>query len=315
MPHAMPALAPPRVTFRQLQIFIAIADRGTTTAAADDLALSQSATSAALNELESVLGTRLFDRVGKRLALNDSGRTLLPQARLLVDGAQSLEGRFATADAASPFRLQVGSSTTIGNYVLPPLVASFLAAHPGGRLALRIGNTREVEAAVTALTVDIGFIEGPSHAAEMRTLAFMEDELVIVAAPRHPIARRAGRGRVNLAALREADWLLREPGSGTREAVEQALLPHLAQLRSGVELGSAEAIKLGAAEGLGLACLSRRVVADFVSLGRLQVLRTTLPPLRRAFSVILHEQKFVTPAMEAFIAHCRQQGTPTAAVR
>lgn len=83
----------------------------------------------------------------------------------------------------------------------------------------------------------------------MRTLAFMEDELVIVASPRHPLARRAGRSRVSIAALRQADWLLREPGSGTREAVEQALLPHLARLRSGVELGSAEAIKLGAAEG------------------------------------------------------------------
>lgn len=301
----MPALASPRVTFRQLQIFIAVADRGSTTAAAEDLALSQSATSAAVNELESVLGTRLFDRVGKRLALNDSGRTLLPQARLLVEGAQSLEGRFATPAAASPFRLQVGASTTIGNYVLPSLLASFLGAHPGGRLELRIGNTREVAAAVAAFTVDIGFIEGPSHEPQMRTLPFMDDELVIVASPRHALVRHAGRDKVNAAALRQAEWLLREPGSGTREAVEQALLPHLTQLRSTVELGSAEAIKLGAAEGLGLACLSRRVVADFVALGRLQVLRTTLPALRRAFNVILHEQKFVTPAMQGFIAHCR----------
>lgn len=301
----MPTLAPPRVTFRQLQIFIAVADRGSTTAAAGDLALSQSATSAALNELESVLGTRLFDRVGKRLALNDSGRTLLPQARLLVEGAQSLEGRFGTPATGSPFRLQVGASTTIGNYVLPPLLASFLGPQTGGRLELRIGNTREVAAAVAAFSVDIGFIEGPSHEPQMRTLPFMDDELVIVASPRHPLARTAGRGKVNAAALRDAAWLLREPGSGTREAVEQALEPHLSRLESAVELGSAEAIKLAAAEGLGLACLSRRVVADFVTLRRLAILRTTLPVLRRAFNMILHEQKFVTPAMEAFIAHCR----------
>src|SRR5690349_10512090 len=144
----MTTLPTPRLTLRQLQIFISVADRGTTTAAAGDLALSQSATSAAVNELESVLGTRLFDRVGKRLALHASCRGLLPRARLLLEVAQSLECRIATADAASAFRLRVGASTPVGNYVLHPLLASYLAAQPGGRLELRIGNTRDVAAAV-----------------------------------------------------------------------------------------------------------------------------------------------------------------------
>ncbi len=307
----MPALPATRVTLRQLQIFIAVADRGTTTAAASDLALSQSATSAALNELESLLGTRLFDRVGKRLAMNDGGRTLLPQARRLLEGAQSLEARFALEGPDDPFRLQIGASSTIGNYVLPPLVASFLRRHRAGRLELRIGNTRDIASAVASFAVDIGFIEGPSHAHETRTLRWRDDELVIVAAPTHPLARKAVRTKVSAASLREANWLLREPGSGTREAVEHALLPHVTELRSSVELGSTEAIKLGAAEGLGLACLSRRVVADFVALERLTVLRTTLPPLHRAFSLILHEQKFVSPAMERFIAHCQASSKRT----
>jgi len=301
----MPALPSTRVTLRQLQIFIAVAHRGTTTAAGVDLALSQSATSAALNELESLLGTRLFDRVGKRLALNDGGRTLLPQARRLVEGAQSLEARFALEGPDDPFRLQVGASSTIGNYLLPPLVASFLHKHPAGRLELRIGNTRDIASAVASFSVDLGFIEGPSHEHDTRTARWREDELVIVAAPAHPLARKAARARLAVASLREANWLLREPGSGTREAVEHALLPHLTELRSSVELGSAEAIKLCAAEGLGLGCLSRHAVADFVALGRLAVLRTTLPPLHRELSLILHEQKFVSPAMERFIAHCR----------
>lgn len=301
----MPATASTRVTLRQFQIFIAVAARGTTTGAAIDLALSQSATSASLNELESMLGTRLFDRVGKRLVLNDSGRTLLPQARRLVEGAQALEARFTLGDGVEPFRLQVGASTTIGNYVLPPLIASFLRDHPAGRFELRIGNTEDVAGAVAAFTVDIGFIEGPCRERQMQTLPWMTDELVIVGAPRHPLVRKARRGKLPLPALRQAQWLLREPGSGTREAVEHALLPHLTQLRSSVELGSTEAIKAGAAAGLGLACLSRRVVADFVTMGRLVELRTTLPPLRRAFSMLLHEQKFVLPAMERFIAHCR----------
>jgi len=300
----MPA-ASTRVTLRQLQIFIAVAQRGTTTGAAANLALSQSATSAALNELESLLGTRLFDRVGKRLALNDGGRTLLPQARRLVEGAQALEARFGLDGVVEPFRLQIGASTTIGNYVLPPLIASFLGGRPAGHLAMQIGNTKDVAGAVAAFAVDIGFIEGPCHEREMRTVPWMTDELVIVGAPQHALVRKARRGKLPIPTLRQAQWLLREPGSGTREAVEHALLPHLTQLRSAVELGSTEAIKVGAAAGLGLACLSRRVVADFVTLGRLVELRTALPPLRRGFSLLLHEQKFVTPAMERFIAHCR----------
>ena len=282
LPQPMPASTPIRATLRQFQIFIAVAGRGSTTGAAADLALSQSATSAALNELESLLGTRLFDRVGKRLALNDGGRTLLPQARRLVEGAQALEARFTQGDGVEPFRLQIGASTTIGNYVLPPLIASFLQGHPAGRLELRIGNTGDVASAVAAFTVDIGFIEGPCHEREMQTLPWMTDELVIVAAASHPLAAKARRGKLPVSALQQAQWLLREPGSGTRDAVLQALLPHLTRLRSPVELGSTEAIKTGAAAGLGLACLSRRVVADFVALGRLVELRTTLPPLRRA---------------------------------
>jgi DNA-binding transcriptional LysR family regulator len=293
-----------RLTLRQLHIFIAVAERGSTTAAGEALALSQSATSAALSELEASLQSQLFDRVGKRLLLNDSGRALLPEARLLLDGAQAVEQRFGAGNAAAGFRLRIGASTTVGNYVMPPIIASFLRERPTGHLNLAIGNTQEIGAAVAAFEVDVGFIEGPCHEQQTRVVPWMEDELVVVCSPRHPLRRRLRGARTGIAALREASWLLREPGSGTREAVEQALLPHLHHLESSVELGSAEAIKLAAAEGVGLACLSRRVVEDFVALGRLAILPTTLPALRRSFSLVHHERKHRSPAMERFIAHC-----------
>jgi DNA-binding transcriptional LysR family regulator len=255
------------------------------------------------------MGTRLFDRVGKRLVLNDSGRTVLPQARLLVDAAQFIEGRFESQSVASPFRLQIAASTTVGNYVMPPMIAAFLREHRLGQLDLRIGNTKDVASAVAAFDVDIGFIEGPCHEQQMTVVPWMTDELVIVCSPRHPLARRRSRDKINAASLRQCDWLLREPGSGTREAVENALLPHLHHLRSSVQLGSAEAVKLAAAEGLGVACLSRRVVADFVDLGRLNVMNTTLPVLRRKFNLIHHEQKYLSPSLERFIAHCMRAAT------
>ncbi|MBV6830055.1 LysR family transcriptional regulator [Xanthomonas euvesicatoria] len=298
-----------RLTLRQLLIFTAVADTGSTTAAAERVALSQSATSGALNELESLLGAQLFDRIGKRLMLNDNGRALLPQARAVLDGVQQIEGQFglgSAAAAAAPLltRLRVGASTTIGNYVLPSLIASYRSAWPGAAVDVVIGNTREVAAAVSRLEVDIGLIEGPCHEADLQVVPWRQDELVIVAAPTHAVAQAAMQARVPLKALRQAHWLLREPGSGTREAVEQVLLPHLHHLHSDLQPGSTEAIKQAAAEGLGLACLSLCAVQELVTLGRLVILQTTLPRLTRRFYRIQHRQKRLSGNLQRFVAHC-----------
>jgi DNA-binding transcriptional LysR family regulator len=297
-----------RLTLRQLLIFTAVADAGSTTAAGLRLALSQSATSGALNELENLLGAQLFDRVGKRLLLNDNGRSLLPQARALLDSAQDIEGQFGLGPAAAgqdamATRLRVGASTTIGNYLLPPLVAGYLKAWPAAGIDVQIGNTREVAASVSRLEVDVGLIEGPCREAELRVAPWREDELVIVCAPSHPLVP-VGRQRVPLKALRDTRWLLREAGSGTREAVEQALLSHLHHLQGEMLLGSTEAIKQAAAEGLGLACLPLCSVRDLVTLGRLLVLETTLPRLTRRLYLIHHRRKRFSTNLQRFVAHC-----------
>lgn len=300
-----------RLTLRQLLIFTAVADTGSTTAAGERVSLSQSATSGALNELENLLGARLFDRIGKRLVLNDNGRALLPQARALLDGAQEIESGFglgSTGPATAPLvtRLRVGASTTIGNYVLPALIAGYSRTWPGAAMDVVIGNTREVAAAVTRLEVDMGLIEGPCHETELRVSPWLQDELVIVAAPTHALVQPVPQARVSLKALRQASWLLREPGSGTREAVEHVLLPHLHHLDSYMQPGSTEAIKQAAAEGLGLACLPLCAVQDLVTLGRLVVLRTTLPRLTRRFYLVHHQKKRLSGNLQRFVAHCER---------
>lgn len=308
-----------RLTLRQLLIFTAVADTGSTTAAGERVALSQSATSGALNELENLLGAQLFDRIGKRLLLNDNGRALLPQARSLLDGAQEIESQFglgSTGPATAPLvtRLRVGASTTIGNYVLPALVAGYSRTWPGAAVDVVIGNTRDIAAAVTRLEVDIGLIEGPCHEAELRVTPWLQDELVIVAAPTHALVQEGVQARVPLKALRQARWLLREPGSGTREAVEHVLLPHLHHLNGDMQPGSTEAIKQATAEGLGLACLSLCAVQDLVTLGRLVVLRTTLPRLTRRFYLVHHQKKRLSGNLQRFVAHCeRLEGITMAA--
>jgi DNA-binding transcriptional LysR family regulator len=295
-----------RVTLRQLQIFRAIALSGSTTAAAQSVPLSQSAASAALNELERVLNARLFDRVGKRLLLNDRGRALLPTALALLDGARNLEAAF-NADHDSAIDLHLFASTTVGNYILPRLLARFRERVPAAQLQLQIGNTRDVVTAVRDFDADLGLIEGPCHASDIVVLPWLEDELVIVASPTHPLAKAAKRGKLTAKQLSQSCWLLREPGSGTREAVEQALLPHLVHLQSTMTLGSSESIKNAVAEGLGVSCLSRYVVQDLAAADRLSVLATRLPRLTRQLTIVHHRRKVLSESLRGFIAHCRAQ--------
>jgi DNA-binding transcriptional LysR family regulator len=294
------------VTLRQLQIFRAIALSGSTTAAAQSVPLSQSAASAALNELERLLNARLFDRVGKRLLLNDRGRALLPTALAVLDGARNLEAAF-NADHDSVTDLHLFASTTVGNYILPRLLARFRERVPAAQLQLQIGNTRDVVTAVRDFDADLGLIEGPCHASDIVVLPWLEDELVIVASPTHPLAKAAKRGKLTAKQLSRSCWLLREPGSGTREAVEQALLPHLVDLQSTMTLGSSESIKNAVAEGLGVSCLSRYVVQDLAAADRLSVLATRLPRLTRQLTMVHHRRKLLSESLRGFIAHCRAQ--------
>lgn len=289
------------LSLRQLQIFCAVARTGSTTAAAESIALSQSATSAALNELEAQLSTRLFDRVGKRLHLSEVGRRFLPQALRLLDGAALLEQQFMTS-ATPQASLTVAASSTIGNYVLPRLLASFDQAHPGVRINASIGNTGSAVADVQAFAADLGLIEGPCHQSGLLVEPWLEDSLIVVAAPGHPLASRP---QVSREALRGARWLLREPGSGTREQVSNALLNHLHYLEDSRDLGSSEAIKHSVAAGLGISCLSRWVVEEHLASGALVELRSSLPPLRRRFYMLRQRDKFLSCGLEAFWAHCR----------
>ncbi len=294
-----------RLSLRQLQIFRAIALSGSTTAAALTIPLSQSAASAALKELERALGTRFFDRVGKCLLLNDNGRALLPMALAVLDGAQTLEAAFLSNTEALPVELHLFASTTIGNYILPAILARFKEKLPAARLELQIGNTLDVVNAVRDFETDLGFIEGPCREKDIVVVPWREDELVIVAAPSHPLAKAAKQRELKVSQLAEAQWLLREVGSGTRETVERALLPHLLNMPASMTLGSSEAIKNSVAEGLGVSCLSRSVVRNLVAAKRLSVLATALPRLTRRFLMIQHERKVLSESLRKFVAHCR----------
>ena len=298
-----------RLTLRQLQIFVAVARSGSTTAASAEISLSQSATSSAVNELERLLSLRLFDRSGKRLLLNDNGRTLLPRALAMLDGAGSIE-RMSRDGSAQAQSLRIGASTTIGNYVLPKLLVQFLLDSLqentlGWKSKVTIANTQTICDAVAAFELDVGLVEGPCHQSALTVTPWLQDELVVVTGVRSPAVPNSqnenGAGKVPLKTLREMMWLLREPGSGTRDTTDQLLLPHLRSYQRSIELGSSEAIKSAVAEGLGVACLSTWVRSDWLESGCLCRLQTTGPKMTRQCYLVVHRDKQLTPALRNFI--------------
>lgn len=296
-----------RINLRQLQIFIAIAKSGSTTAAGEHIALSQSAISASIGELERALNTLLFDRVGKRLLLNDHGRAMLPQVIALVNSAESLEQAYL--DNQAPSILVIGASLTIGNYLLPRLLSQYwrdqgyVLGDSTPPIQVLVANTADIISKVANFEVDIGLVEGPCHRNDIAITPWVADDLMLVAAPTHPVILEYGLNLIPPERLAKANWLLREQGSGTREALERALLPDVVQLKSSLEFNDHEAIKQSAMEGLGIACLSKLVVQDALHSGRLVKLNTMFGDLSRHFSILIHHQKQLTSGMQRFIAY------------
>lgn len=284
------------ITLRQLEVFAEVLKSGSTTQASQMLALSQSAVSAALTDLEGQLGVQLFDRVGKRLVVNEHGRLLYPRAVALLEQAGEIEQLFREENGA----IRVYASSTIGNYILPEVIARYRRDFPSLPLEMSVGNSQDVINAVADFRVDIGLIEGPCHMAEIVTEPWLEDELVIFASPASPLLN----DEVTLERLAAAPWILREKGSGTREIVDYLLLSHLPQFVLAMELGNSEAIKHAVRHGLGISCLSRRVIAEQLETGSLVEINAPLPRLTRTLYRIHHRQKHLSNALRRFLRYC-----------
>ncbi|WP_294902825.1 DNA-binding transcriptional regulator YeiE [Tatumella sp. UBA2305] len=286
------------ITLRQLDVFCGIVRWGSTTQAARQLALSQSAVSAALADLENQLDVQLFDRAGKRLIVNEHGRLLYPKAVSLLEQAKEAEQLFRDDDGA----IRIGASSTIGNYLLPQMMANYRHDFPQAPLELTVGNSLEVIQAVADFRVDVGLIEGPCHVAGIVSENWLEDELVVFAAPRSEIFSQP----VTLHSLAMSPWILRERGSGTREIVDYLLLSHLPNFSVAMELGNSEAIKHAVRHGMGTSCLSRRVIADQLENGTLRQVDIPLPSLTRTLYRIHHQQKHLSRSLLRFLRYCHE---------
>ncbi len=288
-----------RYSFRQLEVFLAAARSENLSRAAERLAMSQSAASGALRDLEQQFDIRLFDRAGKRLKLNELGRALQPQAEALLQQANALERSFDQHAAIG--RLKVGATLTIGNSLAVELLAQYLGLYPEARVDLEVANTARIAAQVANFELDLGLIEGELASPDLDVTPWREDELVVFCAPSHPLA---GQRQIGDRELVAASWILRESGSGTRQTFDRAMRGLLGQLDIRLELHHTEAIQRAVAAGLGLGCLSRLTLEDAFARGSLLPLEVPERDLRRRFYIILHRQKYLSAGIQRWIELC-----------
>lgn len=290
-----------KLTLRQLEIFIAVARHQNVSRAAGTLSLSQSATSTALNELERQFDARLFDRIGKRIRLNELGNAILPRAAELIDRTRELEAMLQTQEA--PGELRIGATLTIGNYLGTLIVSEFMQRYAGSRVTLDVENTAHIIARVASFDLDLGLIEGRCHHPDIEAMAWADDELEVFAAPNHPLVAKRRLTPKDLAA---ADWILREPGSGTRETFDLAAAGVLSQVRIKLELAHTEAIKRAVESGLGIGCISRLALREAFRRGSLARLKTPFLKMERKFFILVHKRKYRTAMSQQFIDLCQQ---------
>ena len=289
-----------RYTLRQLEVFLAVARRQSVSHAAAELAMSQSAVSSALADLENQFDIQLFDRVGKRLQLSGLGRALQAQAQALHERALGLEDAFASQSAFG--LLRIGATLTIGNYVTLPLIARFMREQPGARATLEIANTAEIARKVANFEIDIGLIEGELHDPELEITPWRDDELVVFCAPDHVFAKKKA---LRDSDLRAALWVVREPGSGTRQAFEHAMRGLLPELQIALELQHTEAIRSAVEAGFGVGCVSRLAVSDAFRAGTLVPCHVPQRDFRRKFYFVLQRRKFRGAALQRWLELCR----------
>jgi DNA-binding transcriptional LysR family regulator len=286
------------ITLRQLEIFERVASSQHVTRASEQMLLTQSAVSMAIAELERFAGAPLFERRGRRLLLNDRGRLILPEAQEVLRRVGTMEQLLSASIGEPVGVLSVGASTTIGNYILPAIVGEFSRRHPRAKALLQVGNTRQIEQAVGSGELDVGLIEGPSHATALHAAAWRDDELVVVVGKGHPWgARRKASARM----LEHAAWIMREKGSGTREVFEVAMAARGIGFAVAMELGHTEAIKKAVEAGLGVGCLSRMAVARELEHEWLREVVTPLD-LRRDLTILTRESGYRTALLNAFLA-------------
>ena len=284
------------LTLRQLEIFEAVAHHLNYTRAAEALHLTQPAVSMQVRQLEDSVGLPLFEQLGRRIHLTTAGREVLGYARAIAQQLDEMEQVLDRLKGLSGGRLRIAVATT-ANYVIPALLGRFSRRWPEVTVSLDVTNRQELLRQLAENSIDLAIMGQPPPEADVDAAVFMDNPLVVVAPPQHALARRRA---IPLARLQQETFLVREPGSGTRIAMERFFAGRGVVLRTGMELGSNEAIKQAVQAGVGPGALSRAAVRQGMALARPGEVRGPGGPVKRPPGVVHRRGKRLSAAAEAF---------------
>ncbi len=294
--------------WHDLQVFIAAADLENFSAAAQELHLSQPAITQRIRSLEKQLGVKLFERQGRRVHLSEAGAYLLPLAKDLLRRSKRTEEMMQSLRGEVVGHLTIGCSTTTGKYLLPPLMARFCDRYSGVQATVRVGSRNRVLELLAAGQVHLAFTSALTPRREIRYRKFIQDQVVLIAPSNHPWAQYES---VSPEALLQERLVLREPGSGTYQAMEASLARHdisVDELQTIITVGNSEAIIMAVEEGIGVGFVPKLAAQRCLRLGNIHMLTLTDAPMAYTIWMAENTMQPATAAQLHFLKLLKEEG-------
>jgi DNA-binding transcriptional LysR family regulator len=282
-----------KLTLRQMQIFLNVVVSGHLTNVAKDMKLSQSAISMSIKELENILGRPVFDRINKKLVLNEVGRAFYKEIDPIFKKLSDIEYEFKNSENKGMIR--VGASTTIVDYLMPSIICSYMSSYPDVKITLKEGNTKEITEMIQEGSIDVGFVEGFVSGSDIIKEKIGVDELLVVTADKNLCKS------CYIDELAEKRWVLREEGSGTREVFLNYIKEKVDDLNIFFELGHTESIKSILMNRECLTCISKISVENEIKEGKLYKVDVKNFDCKRDFLMIYHKDKYHSTLFEKFV--------------
>ncbi len=283
---------------RDLQVFISVAKHLNYTRAGEEVHLSQPSVSVRIKQLESQLGVKLFEQLGKKVALTEAGQLLVPYANRVIRAVEDARLAIEELQGLDRGSLRIGASTTPGMYIIPRTIARFKEFHPQIEVHLGIRDTREIEDGVIRNEFDFGFVGGHLAGDEVDVLPWLTDELVLIVPPRHRLASKKIVKRDDLV---NEKFIGRESGSATRATVADRLKEWEIQLETVMEMENPESVKKAVQSGLGIAFISKFAVETELKAKALAAVRIPKLAISRELKIVYRKDKHLSRAARAFI--------------
>ncbi|REE88643.1 LysR family transcriptional regulator [Paenibacillus taihuensis] len=295
------------LNFHQLHIFYTVAERGSFSAAAQALHMTQPAVTMQVQSLEDYFGTKLLQRSTKRIELTEAGRALMPYARRSIELIRDTDVQMSKFTKQLKGRLQLGASLTIGEYILPRLLGPFGSEYPHIAISMKVMNTAQIMEDIINHQLNFGLVEAPVNHPDMHMEAVMSDELKLIVGKSHPLA---GSTEVELEEVMNYPFVLREQGSGTRLVMEDVLRTKnidLTTMKIVMELGSTGAVKSAVEAGLGISFVSSSSVKHELALGLIQTIPIRDVQFKRQFYSIFLKSALLPISAVTFLTFLRER--------